>query len=51
MAIDRSLVRLLLAVFATALAVLWLFAVLAGSAVPPWAPPASVLALTGAVLL
>lgn len=51
MAIDRGLVRLLLVIFAIALAVLWLFAVLVGFAVPNWAPPTSVLALAVAVLL
>ena len=51
MAIDRSLVRLLLVLFAIVLAVLWLFAVLTGFTVPDWAPPTSVLALGVAVLL
>lgn len=51
MAVDRSLVRLLLVLFAIALAVLWLFAAVIGFAVPPWAPPTSVLALAIAVLL
>jgi hypothetical protein len=51
MAVDRALVRLLIILFAIALAVLWLFAVLVGFTVPPWAPPASVIALGVAVLL
>jgi hypothetical protein len=51
MAVDRALVRLLLVLFAVALAVLWLFAVTVGFAIPAWAPPASVLALGVAVLL
>lgn len=51
MAVDRALIRLLTVLFAVALAALWLFAATAGFAVPPWAPPASVLALGTAVLL
>jgi hypothetical protein len=51
MAVDRALIRLLLVLFAIALAVLWLFAVLVGFTVPAWAPPASVLALGVAALL
>jgi len=51
MAVDRALIRLLLVLFAVALAVLWLFAVTVGFAIPAWAPPTSVLALGVAVLL
>jgi phage shock protein PspC (stress-responsive transcriptional regulator) len=51
MAIDRSLIRLLLVLFAIVLAVLWLFAAIAAFTVPAWAPPASVIALGVAVLL
>lgn len=49
--VDRALVRLLLVLFAVALAVLWLFAVLTDFAVPQWAPPTAVLAVAVAVLL
>jgi len=51
MAVDRALIRLLIILFALALAAVWLFAALVGFAVPPWAPPASVLALGVAALL
>lgn len=51
MAVDRALVRLLTVLLAAALAAAWLFAATAGFTVPPWAPPASVLALGVAVLL
>jgi hypothetical protein len=49
--IDRALIRMLLVILALVLAVLWLFAVLTGFAVPPWAPPSSVIALAVAALL
>lgn len=48
MAVDRSLIRLLLVLLAIVLAVLWLVAVFP---VPQWMPPASVIALGVAVLL
>lgn len=51
MAVDRSLIKLLLALFAIVLAVLWLFAVITAFALPGWAPPVSVLALALAVVI
>lgn len=48
---DRSLIRVLLILLALAMAVLWLFAVIAAFAVPSWAPAAALLALAVACLL
>lgn len=51
MAVDRSLIKLLLVLFAITMAVLWLFAAVTAFALPAWAPPVSVLALAVACLL
>lgn len=51
MAVDRSLIKLLLVLFAVTMAVLWLFAVIVTFAVPAWTPPAGLLAIALAALL
>ena len=51
MAVDRGLIRLLLVLLAIVLAAIWLLLVLAGTAMPAWIPPCSVLALGVAALL
>jgi hypothetical protein len=48
---DRPLIRLLLAVLAMVLAVVWLLAGIVPFAAPAWIPPSSVIALAVAMLL
>lgn len=49
--VNRPVIRIALAILGIVFAVLWLFAVILGSAIPAWIPPSSALAIGAAVLL